>query len=334
MIARRLGIDPFEMRRRNLLRLGAPFVPGESGVDSDLVEGLEIVAREAGYHEPRKPGHGIGLAIGFKDGGGVNKPAQARVKISTAGDVFLQCATIELGQGSKTALAQVVAEVLGCDVARVRQAPVDTGTAPFDQGTNASSGIAVMGKAVQRAAEDVRDRVLAFAGLQLNCAPADLVLRDWTVILGGQTHPLVPLIMRHFGGTGFEFSGEGFFKARNDHHAPLEAPCVFWEIGWGAAEVHVDEETGKVTVLRLVVSGDAGRAINPRTCRGQDDGSAMMGLGQTLFEEMRYDRAGQLLNGDALDYRVPLAEDVPAGFRSILQEQGHGPGPLRRQGHG
>jgi CO/xanthine dehydrogenase Mo-binding subunit len=334
MIARRLGIDPIQIRRRNLLHLGDAFVPGESGVDSDLREGLELVAREIGYDAPRKPGHGIGLSIGFKDGGGVNKPAQARVKVSTAGDVFLHCATIEIGQGSKTAMAQVVAEVLGCAVQRVRQMPVDTDSAPFDQGTNASSGVAVMGQAVQRAAEAVRDQVLAFAGRALNCAPAELILRDWAVHRGDVAHPLVPLIMRHFGGTGFEFAGDGFFKAPNDHHAPLEAPCVFWEIGWGAAEVRVDEETGRVEVLRLIVSGDAGRAINPRTCRGQDDGSALMGLGQTLFEEMRYDDGGQLLNGDALDYRVPMAEDLPADFRSILQEQGHGPGPFGAKGMG
>lgn len=334
MIARRLGIDPLGMRRRNLLRLGDSFVPGESGVDSDLAEGLDLVAREIGYAEPRRPGHGIGLAIGFKDGGGVNKPAQARVKVSTAGDVFLQSATIEMGQGSKTALAQIVAEILGCDMGRVRQMPVDTGTAPFDQGTNASSGIAVMGQAVQRAAESVRDQVLSFAALALNCAPTDLTLRDWAVHRNGEAQPLGPLIMRHFGGTGFEFSGEGFHKARNDHHAPLEAPCVFWEIGWAAAEVSVDRETGRVEVLRLIVSGDAGRAINPRTCRGQDEGSAVMGLGQTLFEGMIFDPGGQLINLDILDYRVPLAEDIPLGFRSILQEQGHGPGPFGAKGMG
>jgi CO/xanthine dehydrogenase Mo-binding subunit len=334
MIARRLGIDPLEFRRRNLLPLGAPFVPGESGVDSDMVAGLDLVADAIGYHQPRKPDHGIGLAIGFKDGGGVNKPAQARIKIATAGDVFLQCATIEIGQGARTALAQIAAEILGCDIARIRQAPVDTDTAPFDQGTNASSGVAVMGQAVQRAALAVRDDILAFAARSLNCAPADLILRDWTVIQGDTTHPLVPLIMRHYGGTGFEFSAEGYYKIGNDHHAPLEAPCIFWEIGWGAAEVHVDRETGRLTVLRLVVSGDAGRAINPRICRGQDEGSALMGLSQALFEEMRFDDHGQLLNLDPLDYRVPLAEDLPADFRSILQEQGHGPGPFGAKGMG
>jgi CO/xanthine dehydrogenase Mo-binding subunit len=139
--------------------------------------------------------------------------------------------------------------------------------------------------------------------------------------------------MRHFGGTGFEFVGRGFFKPETDHHAPLEAKCVSWEIGWGAAEVEVDEETGRVAVTKLVVSGDAGRAIHKDACRGQDEGAAIMGLGQALFETMRYDGAA-LANIAAPKYRVPLTSDLPETFRAVTQEQGHGPGPFGAKGMG
>ena len=105
----------------------------------------------------------MGLAIGFKDGGGVNKPALARVKVSTGGDIFLQCGTAELGQGAHTALSAVVAERLGADRSRVRYMPVDTDHSPFDQGTNASSAISVMGQAVDRAALAARRQILDFA---------------------------------------------------------------------------------------------------------------------------------------------------------------------------
>ncbi|RYH58596.1 MAG: xanthine dehydrogenase family protein molybdopterin-binding subunit, partial [Alcaligenaceae bacterium] len=149
----------------------------------------------------------------------------------------------------------------------------------------------------------------------------------------GTAHPMAPLIMHVFGGTGFEFTADGFYKARNSAAAPLEAPCVFWEVGWAAAEVEVDPETGKVTVLQLIVSGDAGKVINKLGCRGQDEGSAIFGLAQSLFEEMRYDN-GVLLNGEALLYRVPLAEDIPRTFKSITQEQGHGAGPFGSKGMG
>ena len=339
MIAHRLGLDPAEMRRRNLLDLGEPFVPGESGMDSDLREGLELVVRELGYRRRREleddgpVRRGMGLAIGFKDGGGVNKPALARVKVSTGGDIFLQCATAELGQGAHTALSAVVAERLGADRSRVRYMAVDTDHSPFDQGTNASSGISVMGQAVDRAALAARRQILDFAADMLDCPAEELDLADWEIRRGNETHPLAPMVMGHFGGTGWEFVGEGFHKPQNSHAAPLEAPCVFWEIGWGGAQVAVDTETGQVTVEKLFVTGDAGRAIHPLVCRGQDEGAALMGLSQALFEHIIYD-GSRLVNGDALTYRVPLADDLPEDFRSVTQEQGHGPGPFGAKGMG
>jgi CO/xanthine dehydrogenase Mo-binding subunit len=339
MIARRLGIDPYAMRVKNLLPLGAPFMPGESGVDSDMVEGLDVVCREIGYHAPRERGtglvkKGIGIAVGFKDGGGVNKPASARLKMTTTGDVILHCGTVEIGQGAHTALSLVAAEVLGTSVERVRFAPIDTDSTPFDQGTNASSGVAVMGRAVQRAAEALKAQVLAFASEQLHVPTTELQLDDGAVLHGDKRHALAPLVMREYGGTGYEFSADGFYKPKIDGRAPLDAQCVFWEIGWGAVEVAVDTDTGKLEVTRLVASGDTGRSINPQVCRGQEDGAAVMGLSQALFERMIYDDSGTLLNADPLTYRVPLAEDLPREFKTITQEQGHGPGPFGSKGAG
>ncbi|WP_235978391.1 xanthine dehydrogenase family protein molybdopterin-binding subunit [Streptomyces lycii] len=334
MIARRLGMDPYELRVRNLKALGEPFMPGESGIDSDLVEGLDLVAAELGYHERgTRPNRGMGLAIGFKDGGGVNKPAQARVKINATGHVFVSAGSVEIGQGISTALCLVAAEVLGLPPERVSYAAVDTDTSPFDQGTNASSGMTVTGRAVQLAAEQARDRILEFAAGRLGCEPADLELVDWGVRQGRTVHPLPPMIAQVFGGTGYEFSGDGFFKAPNSPEAPLDAPCVFWEIGWAGAEVEVDPDTGAVTVLKLVASGDVGRAANRLVVRGQEEGAAVMGYGQALFEEMRFED-GVLVNGEALDYRVPMAEDLPASFVSVSQEQRHGPGPFGSKGAG
>ena len=107
---------------------------------------------------------------------------------------------------------------------------------------------------------------------------------------------------------------------------------MFWEIGWG--EVEVDTETGKLDIVKLVASGDTGRSLNPLVCKGQEDGAALMGLAQTLFERMIYRADGALLNGEALTYRVPLAEDLPREFVTITQEQGHGPGPFGAKGAG
>ena len=139
------------------------------------------------------------------------------------------------------------------------------------------------------------------------------------------------MMMGYYGGAGFEFTADGFHKAPTDHDAPLEAQCVFWELGWGAVDVEVDPATGRVILHKLIVSGDAGQAINPLVCRGQDEGSAVMGIGQALFEEMVYDGT-RLVNGETLAYRVPMAQDLPATFTSITQEQGHGPGPFGSKG--
>ena len=334
MIAARLKLDPCDLRMKNLLNLKQPFVPGESGMDSDLREGLNLVKKEIDYKKKRKDlNRGVGVSIGFKDGGGVNKPSSARVKVSTNGDIFLQCGTIELGQGAQTALPNIVAQILSTQVKRVRLMPIDTDHTPFDQGTNASSGIAVMGQAVELAALDLKSKILDFAATQLECDIKDIDLDDWAIIKGNEKIPLTPMIMNTYGGTGFEFSGEGFHKSSNTHEAPLEAPCVFWEYGWGAADVTVDIETGQITINKLVVSGDAGRAINLNVCRGQDEGAAIMGLGQSLFEHMIYD-GPHLVNDSALTYRVPMARDLPREFISITQEQGYGPGPFGSKGMG
>jgi CO/xanthine dehydrogenase Mo-binding subunit len=162
---------------------------------------------------------------------------------------------------------------------------------------------------------------------------AGLHLENWQIVRGDERKPMIPLIAAAFGGTGFEFSADGYFKVPIDHRAPLETPCLFWEIGWGAVEVEVDPDTGKVTVHKLVVSADAGKALNPLVCRGQDVGAAVMGMAQALFERMEF-REGHLLNGDPLDYRVALAEDIPLDFVAITQEQGHGPGPFGSKGMG
>ena len=338
MIARRLGLDPYDIRVKNMIALGEPFVPGESGMDSDLKAGLDIVCKEIGYDSPKLPRRGRGIAIGFKDGGGIKKAAQARVRMLTNGDAIVNVSSVEMGQGVRGAMCQIAAEILKLPLARITAPSINTDHSPFCEGTNASSGIAVTGRAVQQAAENARKLVLDFAARQLGCDASELDLDNGMIVQGSGPNavkrPLGPLVMAFYGGPGFEFTADGFFMAPADHSAPLESPCVFWEMGWGAAEVEVDTETGQVKVLKLVVSGDAGRAINPLVVKGQEDGAAIMGYGQALFERMIYNGRGELLNIDPLIYRVPLAEDLPPVFKSITQEQGHGPGPFGAKGGG
>ena len=132
--------------------------------------------------------------------------------------------------------------------------------------------------------------------------------------------------------SGGELIGRGIV-APGRSRAPLGGSTPFWEMAVGAAEVHVDEETGAVVVDDYVSVADVGRCINPQQCEGQDEGAVMQGLGHTLYEEMVYD-GGQLLNANLVDYRVPRALDLPARLRCMLRRKRRRRRPLRRQGRG
>ena len=140
-------------------------------------------------------------------------------------------------------------------------------------------------------------------------------------------------MQRHFRESEGEIWGRGYFKIGKDENVPLGYPSPFWEIGFGAAEVEVDEETGEVLVLRYVSLTDAGKMINPLQCHAQDEGAAVFGLGQALFEDLVY-QDGQLVNGSLVDYRLPTFNDVPATFKTVIMEGGGGPGPYGAKGMG
>jgi CO/xanthine dehydrogenase Mo-binding subunit len=338
MIARRLGIDPYDFRRKNLLSIDEPFQPGDSGMDSDLAQGLDEVVERLGYRHPRRSAasshkaRGMGLSIGLKDGGGTGNHAQALVKLLPSGRAIVNAATVEIGQGATTALSRLAAEALKLPLEWVRYGAIDTDHTPLNNGTHVSCATAVTGFAIMRAAQDARRQVLEFAAEQLGCKADELALDNWTVRRGNFAHPLEPMITEHFGGAGFEFIGRGMVKVPNDPKAPLSAANLFWVPSWVGAEVEVDRETGKVQVVHLVVGADSGHSVNAAACRGQVEGAALQALGQSLFEELRYE-GSEPVNATPLKYRVPLAGDLPEHYESFVLEHG-GPGPFGAKGLG
>ena len=337
MIARRLGIDPYEFRRRNLLSVGEPFRPGDSGMDSDLLAGLDEVVDRLGFRRRVAPPgtgtkrRGMGLSIGIKDGGGTNY-AQALVKVLPSGRVIVNAATVEIGQGATTALCRIAAETLGLPLEWVRYGAIDTDHTPLNNGTHVSCATAVTGMAVERAAADARRQIVEFAADRLGCSTGELTLDHWTVRRGNYAHLLEPLINSYFGGAGYEFIGRGGTRIEYDPRAPLGAPNLFWIPSWVGAEVEVDCETGRVVVAHLVVGADSGTSVNARACRGQVEGAALQAFGQSLFEELRYDGT-EPVNATPLAYRVPLASDLPECYESFIVEHG-GPGPFGAKGIG
>jgi CO/xanthine dehydrogenase Mo-binding subunit len=335
MIAERLGLDPLDLRLKNLLKKGDLYTAGDTPVDCDLKEGLLKVADAIGWREKSaKPNRAKGISCCIKDAGGTYKVAGATVKMSSDGSVVLLTGTVEVGQGARTALSQVVAEELAMSMDEITVAQLDTDVTPYDISTSASSSMVVMGTAVQRAAQDVKKQLLQCAAKVLKQKVDHLALYGGKVHLGeGEGIPYGKVIVDFFGSKAGEIIGKGLYKDKRSAKAILGSTTTFWEVGWGAVEVEVDPETGVIRLLNYVSAADAGKAINPDQCVGQDEGAVMFGIGHTLMEEMVYED-GQLLNPNLVDYRVPMFEDLPQHLHTILLENGNGPGPFGSKGLG
>jgi CO/xanthine dehydrogenase Mo-binding subunit len=233
----------------------------------------------------------------------------------------------------RTTFLQMVAEELTVPVASVQATELDTQYTPFDKGTNASSATTVMGLAVQQAARDARAQLLAAAAAVFGVSVDEVALQDGKLVAGAKTMPLREVMRRHFGAAEGEIVGRGYFKVPKNSAVPLGFPSPFWEIGFGAAEVEIDSETGEIRLAKYLSLTDAGRMINPQQCRGQDEGAAVFGIGQTFFEDLVYEN-GELMNGTLIDYRLPRFSDVPEDFETIILEEGGGRGPYGAKGMG
>ncbi|HXV48105.1 MAG TPA: xanthine dehydrogenase family protein molybdopterin-binding subunit [Candidatus Binatia bacterium] len=335
MIADRLGMDPLQFRLKNLLKKGELYTAGDTPVDCDLKEGLLKVADAIHWNEKsRKPNRAKGISCCMKDAGGTYKVAGATVKMSSDGSVMLLTGTVEAGQGPRTALSQVVAEELSLPLDQIGVAQLDTDVTPYDISTSASSSTVVMGTAVQRAAQDARRQLLQCAAKVLKQQAQNLALKDGLVVSRkGPSISYSKVIIDFFGSKAGEIIGKGLYKDKRSAKAVLGSTTTFWEVGWGGVEVEVDPDTGVVNILNYVSACDAGKAINPEQCVGQDEGAVMFGIGHTFMEEMIYED-GQLLNGNMIDYRVPTFQDLPKKLHTILIENGNGPGPFGSKGIG
>jgi CO/xanthine dehydrogenase Mo-binding subunit len=335
IIAEKMGLDPLEFRLKNLLRKGELYTPGDTPVDCDLKAGLLRAAKAIGWgKKSAKPNRGKGLACCMKDGGGTYKVATAAVKMNADGSVTLLTGTVEIGQGARTALSQIVAEELGVPLTRVTVAALDTDVTPYDVNTNASSSTVVMGLAVQRAAQDLKRQLLRHAAKALGTKADRLSLDNGKVCgLKGQALSYEELMHRIFLSRGGELVGRGMYQDIKSKKAALGSPTTFWEISWGGAEVEVDRESGEIQLISYVSLADVGQAIHPVLCEGQDEGAVVNAIGHSLFEEMIY-KDGQLLNPNLVDYRVPGFGHLPKHFESILVENDNGPGPFGSKGTG
>lgn len=332
-LANRTGLDPLEMRRRNLLRPGQPVRPDGSGkpLDADLVGDVEKAAAAVGWTEPKGAWTGRGLSVGLL-AAGAHPVSRANVRMEVDGSVEVNVGTTEMGQGARTVMAQIAAQELAIDLGQVTMQGADTRFTPYDRSTGASRSTTLAGLAVQRAAADLRERLLRIAVDAWGVERAQLEVEDGLVRGPDREAGYGALIAEHFGFTGGEVVGEGEVRPEVGSGSYAEGP-VFWEVAVGAAEVAVDPETGRVSVNRMATVADVGKAINPLLVERQDEGAVLQGVGNALFEEMVF-KDGLLTNGNLLDYRVPRVEDMPAQMSGIIVENGDGPGPYGAKGCG
>ncbi len=334
MIARRLNIDPVELRAQNLLKKGDGYTKGDTAVDCDLEAGLRRTAKALGWGKKKAPNRGMGLSCCMKDGGGTYKVASAAIKLNSDGSAVLFTGTVEIGQGCRTALAQVAAEELCLPYEAVTVAQLDTDSTPYDAATNASSSMVIMGLCVERAAKDLKRQLSHAAARLFKCNTENITFKHGHAHAGkGKRLSYEEILNRTFGAKGGDLLAKGTYQDIHSKKAVLGSPTTFWETSWGGAEVEVDPDTGVVKLLKYISTADVGKAIHPLQCEGQDEGAVMFAIGHSLMEEMQYDN-GHLLNPNLIDYRLPSFSDIPRTFETIMVEDANGPGPYGSKGLG
>jgi CO/xanthine dehydrogenase Mo-binding subunit len=346
-IARRLGIDPVELRLRNMVQEGDTFVTGDTLVSVGISECLRQAAEAIGWQGTAaaseiptdRPGivRGKGIACMIKSTMTPSNSA-ASVRLNADGSAQLLTSSVEIGQGATTSLAQIVADSIGIEVGRVSVTLPDTDVTPYDQSTSSSRTTFSMGHAARQAGMRIREQLLEAAATELEISPNDLEIGDGRITVRGtpQRSLTIPQVFRAMFGTpvGSLFGAFDFQTAGGlDPDTGKGRASAFWFLSAAGAEVEVDLETGKVRIVEMVTAVDAGKAINPVQCHLQNEGSMLTALGSALFEELTFDD-GQPLNASFVEYMLPSMEDSPHRFASLLIETPHPDGPFGAKGVG
>lgn len=329
-IAKRLRMDPIEIRMKNIFADGDVSYWGEQlhsvGLKETLIKATEAIEWGKKAQQTRP---GIKIGKGFAC---IQKPTRsptasnAGVLVNSRGEVTVLAGTVEIGQGCNTILSQVAAEELKVPMDKVRMHPLDTDVIPFDASTTSSRSTYHMGNAVRRAAIQAREQIAAAASPMLEAKAHDLDFAGGKVFLKDQPQMALPIgevVRRKLGAEGV-VRGDGSYTYEIGKDLDLETghsdhASAFYMYATQAAEVMVDEESGRVRLLRMSAAHDVGKAINPLNCAAQIEGGLAMGIGSALHEEMVVDRTGKVRNPSFLDYHLVTSLDVPQMIPIIVE---------------
>ncbi|OGQ18511.1 MAG: hypothetical protein A3C54_00675 [Deltaproteobacteria bacterium RIFCSPHIGHO2_02_FULL_60_17] len=320
LIARELGMDPLELRLKNLLKDGDK-LPGGRGVDKVRCrETLEAAAEKAGWKKS-KAGKNIGRGIGvsFRHVGGSGE-ANAEISASPDGKVTILTAVPDTGTGTHTLLQQIAAEVLTNSPEDIQVEIGDTETFENDAAPGGSKITAMSGQAVLAAAQELREKMTSAAAALLGCLPGEVKLGKgrFTAARGAKNGLSFAEVARHAA------RENGYLRVRKTYQIKSRSPVAAFVAQ--IAEVKVDRETGLLTVRRIVTAHDVGTVINPLTHQGQIEGGVIQGLGYATMEEV-VTEGGKVVTVNLGDYRIPCTMDLPE-LKTVLVEDPAGPGPF------
>ena len=343
MMAAVLGIDPVELRRRNLLKPPCVTINGLRVLSYGYPECIEKVVERSAWkqkHGKLPYGKGIGIAGSHYVSGAANpiirsKMPHTTIKLSIdrAGTLTIFSGAAEIGQGSDTMQVQIVAAELGLDLKHVRIVAADTARTPIDLGSYSSRVTFMAGNAALAAAQEAKRQILSAAAEKLATTPENLTMEGGKVICRDRSR----LVMTFAEAARLAMDGNETLTTLGTYATPEDAqggkykgagvgPSPAYSYSAQVAEVTVDVETGQVTVDRIIAAHDCGKAINPLTVEGQVEGSVWMGLGQAVQEEMLWED-GRLMNPGLLEYRTASTLESPP-IEAILVESDDPEGPF------
>ena len=340
-IARQLGIDPYEFRKKNVLLRGDFVAKGTPRMDTDYLDLMAEALAGIGWDgkanlTPAANGpsgavwlRGHGMALSLRHGSQGGGRAYAMATMDARGIVTIQHNAPEIGQGTHNLFSVIAAQTLSITQDQIRVSPPDTAVhLPF-AGVSAQRTTMQMGNAVHNACTKLKHELLSLA-----CQVKGGKVEDWQLFQGrlcwGETSFAIDEIIRAVGGS-VVLKSVGYHSV-----PPMMKESAFtgmdhWAPSGAAVELEVNRNTGELRILRYSVIADAGKAIHYASAKAQVDGGAVMGFGHALFEETVY-QDGQLQNGDPFQYRLPLMEDIPGSFYSAMLEKADGPGPFGSKG--
>ncbi len=326
LIARELGLDPYEFRMLNVLREGDANPVGETWRNIRAEDALRQAAETAGWHTP-KPRPYVGRGISISDQPPGSGQSSAEVTLDAGGQATLLMSLWDTGTGAHTVLRQIVAETLTIPVEDVGVIIQDTDAVDFESGPGGSRVTYTSGQSALGAAEDLREQLTVLAAEYLGAAADTVTLQAGQFQAGDgsdrRAMPLKDVAARAVAARGESLAG------RQTYTAP---PSEYTSYCAQVAEVEVDPETGEVTVHKLVTAHDVGTVLNPLTHQGQIEGGVIQGLGYALMEEMETEE-GRISTLSLGDYKIPTIKDIPE-LVTVLLEPAGGPAPFESKGIG